>query len=76
MTISDRQSAYLGCISFSLSVDKMFRTQNHVYSSNIDVVLRVLTPECVKLLIYADVIRGHVIIHSGLIANLPCMGFR
>ena len=68
MTISDRQSAYLGCISFSLSVDKIFRTQNRVYSSNIDVVLCVLPAECVKLLIYADVIRGHVLVHSGLIA--------
>ena len=40
----------------------MFRTQNRVYSSNIDVVLCMLPPECMKLLIYADVIRGHVII--------------
>ena len=69
MTISDRQSAYLGCISYSLSVDKMFRTQNNVYSSNIDVALCMLPPECVKLLIYTDVIRGHGIIHLGLIAD-------
>ena len=33
------QSVHLGCISFLLSIDKMFRTQNHVYSINIYVVL-------------------------------------
>ena len=46
----------------------VFRTQNRVYSSNINVALCMLPPECVRLLIYADVIRGHVTIHSGLIA--------
>ena len=70
MTISDRQSAYLGYISFSLSVDKMWRTQNRVYSINIGVALDMLSPEYVELLIYADVIRDHVIFIQGLIADM------
>ena len=70
MTISYRQYADLGCISFSLSVDKMFRTQNRGCSINIDVALCMLPHECVKRLIYSDVITSHVIIEQWQIADM------
>ena len=38
------------------------RQDDRVYLSNIDVAFCMLPPECVELLIYADVIRGHVFI--------------